>query len=644
MKPADGLDATIVEKRRPRPDEDAAHADADADAAAASAPAAELDAGEVDDELSDDATPGPEIHADASSGLADAAPAAPDPTHVSGPSGSLATVIDRAAQGPRSSAIGGSTHDSNTLTPEVALRHDELARTRFFLKIAVALASLTTALLPFTPEGGIPRFVTMGGGAAIALMCLAYAIRLRDDSRFTTRSLMVVASGAVLCVTPIVWGIGVYSPAPIVYTLGVYFFSLGASTLGTLLIYLAVSLLHLLPSVLSATSVVADPGVINADAIDMRTRVVYTILVQVVLFMTYCLARASRSATRKAIGRLHDAIVQVQKREALLAEAHQDLDRALKAGYQGRHTDRRLGPWVLGEVIGRGAMGEVYRGTHTDTRGLAAVKVLHPDVAAQPAHVRRFLREAEIVSQVKSAHVVKVLDVGTTDPSRVDRELPPYLAMELLDGHDLAWHLRRKRRLSMRRVLELVDQVANALTAAVACDVVHRDLKPQNLFLARIHGDAGGERLWKVLDFGVSKLSSGSGTLTQGAVVGTPGYMAPEQARGQEVGPSADVFALAAIAYRGLTGKPPFSGPDMPKVLFDVCYRQPVRPGSLTALPLDIERALAIGLAKSASERFQTARELSAALAAAARSQLPDELRTRADALLRAMPWNQQAQ
>jgi len=292
-------------------------------------------------------------------------------------------------------------------------------------------------------------------------------------------------------------------------------------------------------------------------------------------------------------------------------------------------------------VIGRGAMGEVYRGTHEASKLVAAVKVLHPDVAAQPAHVRRFLREAEIVSQVQSPHVVKVLDVGTTEPGRTDRDMP-YLAMELLDGHDLAWHLRRKRRLSMRRVVELVDQVAHALTAAVARDVVHRDLKPQNLFFTRIHGDAAraGERLWKVLDFGVSKLSSGSGTLTQGAVVGTPGYMAPEQARGGEVGPTADVFALAAIAYRVLTGRPPFSGPDMPKVLFDVCYRQPVKPSGLARIPEDVERVLAIGLAKSAEERFQSARQLADALRAATEGELPPELRRRAEALLRAMPWN----
>src|SRR5262249_6172310 len=235
----------------------------------------------------------------------------------------------------------------------------------------------------------------------------------------------------------------------------------------------------------------------------------------------------------------------------------------------GRYSERQLGPFRLGPLIGRGAMSEVYRAARVDDGRPAAVKVLHANLLGQAQHLRRFQREAEIIAQLKNAHVVRLYHVdmgGTVD-------MPAYLAMELLEGHDLAWLLRRERRLEPARVLALVDQVADALTEAAAAEIVHRDLKPQNLFAV---GDAAAPQ-WKVLDFGVSKLES-SGTLTHGHIVGTPGYMAPEQARGGDVGPVADVFALSVIAYRALTGRPAFSGREMPRVLFDVCYVQPMQP------------------------------------------------------------------
>jgi serine/threonine-protein kinase len=163
---------------------------------------------------------------------------------------------------------------------------------------------------------------------------------------------------------------------------------------------------------------------------------------------------------------------------------------------------------------------------------------------------------------------------------------------------------------------------------------VHRDIKPQNLFAV---DGADGKRLWKVLDFGVSKLAA-SGTLTQGHIIGTPGYMAPEQARGGEVGPKADVFSLTVIAYRALTGRPAFSGRDMPRVLFDVCYVQPMRPSKLVPLPDDVERVLALGMAKDAEAR-PGALELATALRAAFDERLDEALRRRADAILQREPW-----
>jgi serine/threonine-protein kinase len=168
--------------------------------------------------------------------------------------------------------------------------------------------------------------------------------------------------------------------------------------------------------------------------------------------------------------------------------------------------------------------------------------------------------------------------------------------------------------------------------------VVHRDLKPHNLFLA----EEGGVFTWKLLDFGVSKLVDAGGTLTAGHVIGTPGYMAPEQARGEDVDGRADVYALAAIAYRCLTGHPPFTGKDVPSTLYDVVYKMPTRPSLLIAeLHADVDRALALGLAKRPRERLASARELADALAAAVGGGLAPGLRVRADELVARHAWGQ---
>jgi serine/threonine-protein kinase len=243
--------------------------------------------------------------------------------------------------------------------------------------------------------------------------------------------------------------------------------------------------------------------------------------------------------------------------------------------------------------------------------------------------MQRFLREAEMMAQLDSPHIVRVYDVG--DGSKG----PPYIAMELLRGLDLASQLRKRRRLPARRTVELVTQVAHALESARSADIVHRDIKPSNLFQAEL----AERRIWKVLDFGVSKLLSTSGTLTQGQVIGTPGYMSPEQARGVSVDHRADVFALASIAYRCLTGRPAFAGDEYPKILFDTVYTQPTRPGALIHLPEDIDLILALGLAKQPDDRPELAIDFALQLGLAVEERLPEDLRARARAILEQTPF-----
>jgi serine/threonine protein kinase len=340
--------------------------------------------------------------------------------------------------------------------------------------------------------------------------------------------------------------------------------------------------------------------------------------------------RQTRSATLDAIEK-HDRVVRsLAHREALLAEARQDLAQAMQLGGVGRWTEEVLGSFRLGRIIGRGAMGEVYEAEPLAGGEPAAVKLLHPHVLAQADMVHRFVREARIVSGLNAAHVVRVLEVSPPE-SRV-----PYIAMERLFGTDLTDYLREHRRIGIRGVLTLLRQVGMGLDAARSAGVVHRDLKPRNLFLARM----GAQEIWKILDFGVARLS-GEETLTQDQIVGTPNYMAPEQANGGAITHRADLFALGVIAYRALTGRPAFEGETTAAILYKVVHAMPPRPSGVAPLPAATDWVLAIAMAKDPADRFDSGAEFAQALDAAARGRLDASLRVRAERLLARLPWEE---
>jgi len=203
-------------------------------------------------------------------------------------------------------------------------------------------------------------------------------------------------------------------------------------------------------------------------------------------------------------------------------------------------------------------------------------------------------------------------------------------------GQDLSAHLRQRERLELAEVVDLCAEVACGLRAAHDAGVVHRDLKPQNIFCAEVEQDSAKApgRVWKILDFGVSKLHDSSATLTNAAVIGTPGYMSPEQAEGRDADHRSDIFSLGAVAYRALTGRPPFAG-ELPHVLFEIVYRDPVQPSELvTGLPHDVDLVITLALAKRAEDRFDDAGQLADALRQAARGGLDPALRARAERLL----------
>ncbi|HJK90231.1 MAG TPA: serine/threonine-protein kinase, partial [Polyangiaceae bacterium LLY-WYZ-15_(1-7)] len=339
--------------------------------------------------------------------------------------------------------------------------------------------------------------------------------------------------------------------------------------------------------------------------------------------------RLARRKHGRVVEELEAVVRRAARREALLREAQEELARADGVGETGRFTEQELEGFRLGRVLGRGGMGEVYEATGPEGEA-AAVKLLRRDVLGDGDMVRRFAREALAVAAVDSPHVVEVLAVGGEDAPL------PFIAMERLEGEDLASRLRSVGRLPLREVVELVEQVAAGLGAAHEAGVVHRDLKPHNLF--RTGGAEGAAPVWKILDFGVSKIA-GSETLTRDGLVGTPGYMAPEQVDGGPVDRRADLHALSCIAYRALTGEPPFGGGEMARVLREIAEGMPRDPRALAGVSEEVTRALRVGLAKEPADRYPDAATLAEAFRDAARGELDARWRQRADALDARRPW-----
>jgi serine/threonine protein kinase len=265
------------------------------------------------------------------------------------------------------------------------------------------------------------------------------------------------------------------------------------------------------------------------------------------------------------------------------------------------------GVYEVVRMVGEGGMGRVYEARHQrlPTKRFA-VKMLHPDLARQPDVVTRFQREAEASSVLTHPNVVDVFDVSSSADGR------PYIVAELLQGEELGNHLDRVKRMTNAAAAHVVRQVSAALGAAHAAGIVHRDVKPENVFLL-------GDGLHvKVLDFGISKVGDNKDGLTKtGTVMGTPDYMAPEQARGDRVDARADIYAAGAILYRAVTGRKPFEGLDDPMAtLTAVLTQEPPRPSELNPdVPLSLELVIQRAMAKNPAERFQSMAELDLALA-----------------------------
>jgi serine/threonine-protein kinase len=516
-------------------------------------------------------------------------------------------------------------------TATAAMRADEIARATMFFRIIVVVAAGVLCGLPFLGGAATARWVFAAGLVAYVAAEAWFIRRINiDASEYRDRNLFLVGTVGVIAAYAGVYYCGVFSPAPAIIVMALYMNSLVGSRRYTRFVYALCAAGQAGLSGLVMAGAIEDRGLMRPEDWSISGQIITQAYLQAVLLATFLVARFSRRETASNFARLEQAARAVAQRDALLNEARLELERSAWVGERGRFTEQTLGSFELGTILGRGAMGEIYEAYHVETGAPAAVKLLHRNVLAEPENLARFSREAEAIANIDSPYVVRVLEVsGEGAPT-------PYMAMERLAGYHLGNELQRRRALPVREVVELVQQVGQGVDAANAAGIVHRDLKPQNLFRAEHRGQPP---VWKILDFGVSKLADHSGTLTQGRAIGTPTYMAPEQARGGSVDHRADVYALGAISYRALTGHPAFSGHDIPTILHDVVFRVALRPGALAELGADIDYVLAIALAKQRDERFESAAELADAMLAAARGELSPKLRERARGLIAKYPW-----
>src|SRR5215469_3073846 len=270
----------------------------------------------------------------------------------------------------------------------------------------------------------------------------------------------------------------------------------------------------------------------------------------------------------------------------------------------------KLGPYVVQSLIGAGGMGEVYRARDASLKRDVAIKVLPASYSLDPDRLRRFQLEAEAAAALNHANILSVFHIGQQDGSS-------YIVSELLEGETLRERLRHGA-LKLRDAIDIAMQTAKGLAAAHEKGIAHRDLKPENLFLAK-------DGRVKILDFGLAKLMqtatpegptlSGNDQTDAGRILGTVGYMSPEQVRGEPADGRSDIFSLGCVLYETLTGKRAFRKPTSVETMHAILNEDPPAASEITrTMPPGLERVVQRCLEKPPDRRFQSASDLAFAL------------------------------
>ena len=491
-----------------------------------------------------------------------------------------------------------------------ALYAEEVRRTRGFLRVGWVFVGGVVLALPALP-GDRRIALALAIVAAVGLAGSVWMYRrLADPARYGQAPMVGLAFLAVACGQLGILYAGAFSAAPLAVALGLYFFCRTEHRASAIAIYVLAAGGHALEVMLVTGGVIDDPGFypINREA-SIEAQLAGQANLQFAYGLVFWLARITRKSSLRSIEQLQKATRLAAQRDVQVAELRRDLAKVLEVGGPGRFTEHQFGAWKLGNVIGRGSMGEVYDAVNPAGEQ-AAVKLIRRELLGDPRQLERFSRETRVASAIRSSHVVRVIEAST--------DALPYLVMERLHGHTLHELLRRGQTINGEELGTLVAQICHVLELARAAGIVHRDLKPQNLFRCT-------DGTWKLLDFGIAQVGDHSGTLTRGGVIGTPAHMAPEQAKGDPVDHRADVYAFGAVIYRCVTGRAPFVASESAAVLYAVAHERPLRPSAIADVSPAIERVLAVALAKPRGRRFATAGELATAFARALRDE-PDDL------------------
>jgi eukaryotic-like serine/threonine-protein kinase len=276
------------------------------------------------------------------------------------------------------------------------------------------------------------------------------------------------------------------------------------------------------------------------------------------------------------------------------------------------------GRFRLHRLLGRGGMATVWQAFHLNLNIDVAIKFLEPRWSGSEEVRSRFAQEATAIAKVRSPHVVHVLDYGFTEQGRL------FIVMELLEGEDLGQRLARSQRLGLEETAALVSQACRGLAKAHAANIIHRDIKPENLFVV-----SDEEGFWiKLLDFGVAKALGWGDAVHQtdtGQIVGTPLYMSPEQALGRPIDARCDLYSLATVAYRCLTGRPPFVAKHLGELMLALNAAMPPLASSFdSSLPRSIDEWFASMFAKDPDARCgQSARDVATSFEAACAGRAP---------------------